>query len=51
MRKLFEEEINSGAVEFLCMKMSSENRLQIQNLLDDVWLNMTYNIKESRKFL
>ena len=29
-------------------KMSSENRLQIQNLLDDVWLNMTYNIKESR---
>ena len=38
-----------GAVEpFMYEKMSSENRLQIQNLLDDVWLNMTYNIKESR---
>ncbi|MAJ06304.1 MAG: signal peptide peptidase SppA [Crocinitomicaceae bacterium] len=38
-----------GAVEpFMYEKMSSENRLQIQNLLDDVWLNMTNNIKESR---
>ena len=26
-------------------KMSSENKLQIKSLLDDVWRNMTHNIK------
>ena len=38
-----------GAVEpFMYEKMSSENRLQIQKLIDDIWLNMTYDIRESR---
>tara|TARA_B100000767_G_scaffold149072_1_gene140391 strand:+ start:3733 stop:5538 length:1806 start_codon:yes stop_codon:yes gene_type:complete len=38
-----------GAVEpFMYEKMSSENKLQIKKLLDDVWKNMTHNIKDSR---
>ena len=38
-----------GAVEpFMYEKMSSENKLQIKKLLDDVWRNMTHNIKDSR---
>ena len=38
-----------GAVEpFMYEKMSSENKLQIAKLLDDVWKNMTHNIKDSR---
>ena len=38
-----------GAVEpFMYEKMSAENKLQITKLLDDVWKNMTHNIKDSR---
>ena len=38
-----------GAVEpFMYEKMSPENKLQIKKLLDDVWKNMTHNIKDSR---
>ena len=38
-----------GAVEpFMYEKMSKENKLQIKKLLDDVWRNMTHNIKDSR---
>ena len=38
-----------GAVEpFMYEKMSAENKLQISKLLDDVWKNMTHNIKDSR---
>ena len=38
-----------GAVEpFMYEKMSDENKLQISKLLDDVWKNMTHNIKDSR---
>tara|TARA_Y100000768_G_C23965261_1_gene677502 strand:- start:16 stop:1821 length:1806 start_codon:yes stop_codon:yes gene_type:complete len=38
-----------GAVEpFMYEKMSIENKLQIKKLLDDVWRNMTHNIKDSR---
>lgn len=38
-----------GAVEpFMYEKMSNENKLQIKKLLDDVWRNMTHNIKDSR---
>ena len=41
--------IFKGAVEpFMLDKMSKENKLQIQKLLDDVWKNMTHNIKDSR---
>ena len=29
-------------------KMSIENKLQIKKLLDDIWKNMTHNIKDSR---
>ena len=40
-----------GAVEpFMYEKMSSENRLQIQKLIDDIWLNMTYDIREQKYF-
>ena len=28
--------------------MSNENKIQIKKLLDDVWRNMTHNIKDSR---
>ena len=38
-----------GAVEpFMYEKMSIENKLQIKKLLDDIWKNMTHNIKDSR---
>ena len=38
-----------GAVEpFMYEKMSAENKLQITKLLNDVWKNMTHNIKDSR---
>jgi protease-4 len=38
-----------GAVEpFMYEKMSAENKIQITKLLDDVWKNMTHNIKDSR---
>ena len=38
-----------GAVEpFMYEKMSKENKLQIKKLLDDIWQNMTHNIKDSR---
>ena len=38
-----------GAVEpFMYEKMSAENKLQITKLLDDVWKNMTHNMKDSR---
>lgn len=38
-----------GAVEpFMYEKMSAENKLQIIKLLDDVWKNMTHNMKDSR---
>jgi protease-4 len=38
-----------GAVEpFMYDQMSPENRLQIKKLLDDIWGNMTLNIKNSR---
>ena len=41
--------IYKGAVEpFMLDKMSKENELQIQKLLDDVWKNMTHKIKDSR---
>jgi protease-4 len=41
--------IFKGAVEpFMLSKMSAENRLQINKLLNDVWKNMTHNIKNSR---
>tara|TARA_B110000977_G_scaffold56789_1_gene77143 strand:- start:11 stop:1810 length:1800 start_codon:yes stop_codon:yes gene_type:complete len=38
-----------GAVEpFMYEKMSIENKMQIKKLLDDIWKNMTHNIKDSR---
>ena len=38
-----------GAVEpFMYEKMSIENKLQIKKLLNDIWKNMTHNIKDSR---
>lgn len=38
-----------SAVEpFMYEKMSPENRKQIKKLLDDIWKNMIYNIKDER---
>ena len=38
-----------GAVEpFMYEKMSIENKMQIKKSLDDIWKNMTHNIKDSR---
>lgn len=44
-----EGNIYKSAVEpYMYEKMSDDNRLQIKKLLDDVWKNMTHNIKDSR---
>ena len=38
-----------GAVEpFMLNKMSAENRIQLSKLLNDIWKNMTHNMKNSR---